>query len=154
MRKDWDEYFMSLAFEVATRSTCLRRQVGAVAVNDRHIIIGTGYNGAPRHMTHCTKDTCIRILKKIPSGEKLEICKAVHAEQNLVTYLGEKLKDATVYITTRPCTTCAKLLIQAGVKEIIWKHNYDDPYSSSLLTEYYSSGLVSDIHGFTHVKRL
>ena len=84
MQTSWTEYFMDLAKAVSTRSTCLRRKVGAVAVNPRHMVIGTGYNGAPSSMAHCTPETCIRVKNHIPSGEKLETCKAVHAEQNLV----------------------------------------------------------------------
>ena len=81
-RQSWDGYFMGLAYQVAQRSTCLRRQVGAVAVNERRRIIGTGYNGAPSGLTHCTPDSCIRIRKNIPSGERLDLCKAIHAEAN------------------------------------------------------------------------
>ena len=85
MQTSWTEYFMDLAKAVSTRSTCLRRKVGAVAVNPRHMVIGTGYNGAPSSMAHCTPETCIRMKNHIPSGEKLEMCKAVHAEVNLVS---------------------------------------------------------------------
>lgn len=142
-RVSWDQYFMDLAEQVATRSTCVRRKVGAVAVNDKHMIIGTGYNGAPSGFKHCTKDTCIRCVKNIPSGQMTDICRAIHAEQNLVVHLGEKLKDATVYCTTKPCTTCTKLLIGCGVKQIVWKNDYNDDFALSLLKEFSSTGPVS-----------
>lgn len=149
-RIPWVVYFMRIAEEVATRSTCIRRRVGAVAVDPNHRILGTGYNGAPMGMSHCTKDTCIRTIKKIPSGQQLELCKAIHAEQNLVVYLGESLANATVYCTTRPCTTCTKLLIGCGVKEIVWKQDYNDPYADQLLQEYMGQAATVDEYGYHH----
>lgn len=153
MQTSWTEYFMDLAKAVSTRSTCLRRKVGAVAVNPRHMVIGTGYNGAPSSMAHCTPETCIRVKNHIPSGEKLEMCKAVHAEQNLVVRLGDKLENATIYITTRPCTTCTKLLIQAGVKEIVWDKDYDDTYATNLLQEYFNNTITIDEFGYKHITK-
>lgn len=135
-RQSWDSYFMGLTDTIASRSTCIRRQVGAVAVNEDHRIIGTGYNGAPSGMSHCSKDTCVRTLRNIPSGQQLDICKALHAEANIVLQLGYGLKGATLYCNTQPCTNCLKLLIGSGVKRIVWKKYYDDPYARTLMEEY------------------
>ena len=135
-RQSWDSYFMDLAHNVASRSTCLRRKVGAVAVNERHRIIGTGYNGPPSGMSHCTEKTCVRIARNIPSGSQLDLCKAIHAEANIVLQLGEKLRNATIYITCQPCTGCLKLLMGAGIRRIVWEKPYDDPYSRQLMNEY------------------
>lgn len=149
-RLSWTAYYMHLAEEVALRSTCVRRQVGAVAVDPYKMVIGTGYNGAPSKMEHCTRDTCIRVKMKIPSGKQLETCKAIHAEQNLVIKHGPELKGATIYCTTRPCTTCMKLLIGCKVQEIIWKNNYDDEYATELLREYTHSEITTDENGYYH----
>ena len=133
------EYAMILARTAALRSTCLRRKVGAVAISPEGYVLATAYNGAPCHMEHCTAETCVRIKNKIPSGQQLEMCRAIHAEQNLVLRLGPKLKGATVYCTTCPCVTCAKLLIGAGVAAICWENDYDNPYAKELMTEWSKS---------------
>lgn len=134
-----DDYAMKLAETAALRSTCLRRKVGAVAIDREGYVLATGYNGAPRRLAHCTPETCIRVKNKIPSGQQLEMCKAIHAEQNLVLRLGPRLKGATVYCTTCPCVTCAKLLIGAGVAAICWKQDYDNPYAKELMLEWSNS---------------
>ena len=134
-----DDYAMKLAETAALRSTCLRRKVGAVAIDREGYVLATGYNGAPRWLAHCTPETCIRVKNKIPSGQQLEMCKAIHAEQNLVLRLGPRLKGATVYCTTCPCVTCAKLLIGAGVSAICWKQDYDNPYAKELMLEWSDS---------------
>lgn len=159
-RASWDEYFMSIAEQVATRTTCIRRAVGAVAVDKRHHVLGTGYNGAPSGLSHCTKETCIRIQRNIPSGQQSELCKAIHAEQNLIIDAAGKLNGATVYCTTRPCTTCTKLLIGCGVDEIIWKYDYPDEYATTLLAEYQIRSpfdktpvITKDKYNFYHFKR-
>ena len=131
-----DEYAMKLAEIVALRSTCLRRKVGAVAIDRDGYVLATAYNGAPKDMIHCTKDTCVRIKNNIPSGQQLEMCKAIHAEQNLVLRLGPRLKGAIVYCTTCPCVTCTKLLLGAGVDAICWKDDYDNPYAKELMLEW------------------
>lgn len=135
-RMDWDDYFMQVAEMVKERSTCFRRQVGAVAVDDRHRIIGTGYNGAPAGMRHCTRESCIREKLQIPSGQCAELCKAIHAEENIVLQLGERLKGATLYCTIQPCITCTKSLIGAGIHRIVWKGDYPDDYARELMLEY------------------
>lgn len=139
VRPSWDEYFMNLADLVATRSTCLRRSVGAVLVKDKRII-ATGYNGAPAGLPHCgeRKDGCLRQAMNVPSGERHELCLAVHAEQNAIVQaaaLGIPIEGATLYCTTQPCIICTKLLINAGVKRIVFSHPYPDNLSYLLLQE-------------------
>ncbi len=136
-RVSFDEYFMQLAHLIASRSTCLSRSVGAVIVRDNHII-ATGYNGAPRGVSHCLDTGCIRREHDIPSGERLDICKAVHAEQNAIieaAYNGVSTKGASIYVTVTPCFTCAKMLVNAGIKEIIIDGDYPSPSSRSLFEE-------------------
>lgn len=140
-RLNKDEYAMVLARTAALRSTCLRRKVGAVAINQDGYVLATAYNGAPSNMAHCTPETCVRIKNNIPSGQKLEMCRAIHAEQNLVLRLGPKLKGAIVYCTTCPCVTCTKLLIGAGVAAICWENDYDNPYAKELLKEWSRSDI-------------
>lgn len=142
-RQPWDYYFFDIAKKVASRSTCVRRKVGAVAVNPRMRIIGTGYNGAPSGMEHCTDDTCVRKQMNIPSGTQLDLCKAIHAEANIVLQLGQELENATVYCTTQPCTSCLKLLFGAKVARICWLGNYDDPYAKKLMNEWGTGHLIS-----------
>lgn len=120
-RMNKDVYYMSLAILASARSTCIRRKVGCIAVKDNHIV-ATGYNGSVAGTTHCTNDTCYRIVNNIPSGEKLDLCRAVHAEQNVISQSaihGTSIHNATVYITTSPCITCLKLLAQVGVRRIV-----------------------------------
>lgn len=137
-RPDVDEYFMKMVELVSTRTTCLRRRVGAVLVKDGHVI-STGYNGAPRGLKHCIEIGCIRQKMNIPSGERHELCRAVHAEQNAVVqaaYHGISTAGATLYTTGHPCTQCAKILINAGIKEIVYEDDsYNDPLSRDILTE-------------------
>ena len=121
MRKSWDEYFMEIAEIVKTRSTCLRRQVGAVIVKDNRIIT-TGYNGAPSGLRHCTDiGGCERERLHIPSGQRHELCRALHAEQNAIIQaakVGVSTEGATIYITLQPCVICAKMLVNAGITRI------------------------------------
>lgn len=134
-RKSWDEYFMDIAMLVGTRSTCLRRQVGAVLVKD-NIIISTGYNGAPSGLPHCIDVGCERERLSIPSGERHELCVAVHAEQNAIIQAANKgllIKGATVYTTTYPCVICAKMLINAGICRVVYSDKYVDELSERLL---------------------
>ena len=120
MRASWDQYFMEIAEIVKTRSTCLRRQVGAVIVKDNRIIT-TGYNGAPSGTHHCTDvGTCQRIELNVPSGERHELCRALHAEQNAIIQaanIGVSTEGATLYVTLQPCVICAKMSINAGIKK-------------------------------------
>lgn len=128
---------MEMAHLVAKRSTCLRRRVGAVAVRDKRIL-ATGYNGAPSGLAHCDDSGCIRQKMKVPSGERQELCRALHAEQNVVIQaLIHKmdLKDAGIYVTNQPCVICSKILISAGIKEIIISGDYPDVLSGQMLKE-------------------
>ncbi len=137
MRPSWDDYFMQISELVKTRSTCIRRQVGATVVLDRRII-STGYNGAPKGTTHCEVVGCMRELLNVPSGERHELCRATHAEQNAIVqaaYSGTSLKGATIYVTCQPCSMCAKLLINAGIVKIVYNGNYPDKLSLELLFE-------------------
>jgi dCMP deaminase len=137
-RPSWDEYFMEICHVVATRSTCLRRQVGAMLVSDRRIL-STGYNGAPKGMKHCADlGGCYREQMKVPSGERQELCRALHAEQNAIIQAavhGVKLENVTAYCTTMPCVTCAKMLINADVKRIVYEADYPDELSRQMLSE-------------------
>ena len=136
-RPGWDDYFMDIANLLASRSTCLRRQVGCVVVKDRRIL-STGYNGAPSGVPHCMETGCRREREGIPSGERSEMCRGVHAEQNAIIQgarHGVILHGATVYTTTEPCSICTKMLINAGVEEIIYEGDYPDELSRELLKE-------------------
>lgn len=128
MRPTLDEYFMELAAVVAKRSTCLRNQVGAIIVKDKRIL-STGYNGAPRKLQHCLDIGCIRQQNNIPSGTRHELCRAVHAEQNAIIQAalhGVSIEDATVYCTHQPCILCAKMLINAKIKRVVFGIIYPD----------------------------
>ena len=137
-RPSWDEYFMQMAQLTAQRSTCLRRKVGAVIGKDQHII-ATGYNGAPRGLKHCVElGGCLREKLKIPSGQRHELCRALHAEQNAIIQaatLGQSIEDGTIYITHQPCAICAKMIINAGLKRIVVKEGYPDDLSVEILDE-------------------
>lgn len=136
-RPSWDEYFMDMAKLVATRSTCLRRQVGAVIVKDK-CVISTGYNGASKDAKHCTEVGCIREKLNIPSGQQLDLCRAVHAEQNALVQAarsGTSTKDAVIYITVTPCFQCAKMLVNAGIKEVVVDGVYPDERTQELFKE-------------------
>jgi dCMP deaminase len=136
-RLSWDEYFMSIAHLVANRSTCLRRQVGAVLVKDNRILC-TGYNGAPSGLRHCLEIGCLREKLGIPSGERHELCRGLHAEQNTLVQAarhGIVVADSTLYCTTFPCVICAKMLINAGVIGIVYSDGYSDALAQELLAE-------------------
>ena len=138
MRASWDEYFMQIAEIVKTRSTCLRRQVGAVIVKDNRIIT-TGYNGAPSRLKECTEmGFCKREQLNIPSGQRHELCRARHAEQIAIIQaanLGISTKGATMYVTLQPCVICAKMAINAGIVKIVYRGDYPDELSMGILNE-------------------
>lgn len=137
MRPSWDEYFMSIVELIKTRSTCLRRQVGALIVKDKRIL-ATGYNGAPVGCKHCGETGCLRDKLNVPSGQRHEICRATHAEQNAIAqaaYSGTSVKDGIMYVTTQPCVLCAKLAINAGISKIVFNGDYPDELSMELLKE-------------------
>ncbi len=136
-RPSWDEYFLQLARQAATRSTCLRRQIGAVLVRDKRILT-TGYNGAPRGTAHCLDVGCLREQLGIASGERHELCRAIHAEQNAIIQAalhGVAIQGATLYCTHHPCILCAKMLINCGVREIHYLQGYPDELSVAMLEE-------------------
>ncbi|MDK2991469.1 MAG: dCMP deaminase [Clostridiales bacterium] len=137
MRPSWDEYFMNMVEIVKTRSTCLRRQVGAIIVKDKRML-ASGYNGAPTGVRHCDEVGCLREQMHIPSGQRQELCRAIHAEQNAIAQaamMGISVKDATIYITTQPCAICAKMIINAGITRIVYKGDYPDQLAMDLLRE-------------------
>jgi len=128
---------MRIAGMVAKRSTCLRRSVGAVLVKDKRIL-ATGYNGAPAGLRHCAETGCLRKDASIPSGERHELCRGLHAEQNAIiqaAYHGITICGSTLYCTNKPCVICSKMLINAGIEEIIFEAGYDDPLADQMLTE-------------------
>jgi dCMP deaminase len=134
-RPTYEEYFMEMAQLAATRSTCLRRKVGAVAVKNHHVL-ATGYNGAPRGVPHCEDVGCMREKLNTPSGERHEICRGVHAEQNLIcqaAYHGVCLDGATVFCTNMPCSICAKMLVNAGIGIVWYLDGYPDEMTKDIL---------------------
>jgi dCMP deaminase len=136
-RPNWDEYFLELTHLVSKRTTCLRRGVGAVLVKDKKIL-ATGYNGAPSGLKHCIEIGCLREKLKIPSGERHELCRGLHAEQNVLlqaALYGVSTKDSILYITNQPCIICAKMLINAGIKEIVSSGDYPDKLARKFLQE-------------------
>ena len=137
-RPSWDDYFIEIAHVVAKRSTCLRRRVGAVLVSGRRIL-ATGYNGPPQGLKHCRElGGCYREKLEIPSGQRQELCRAVHAEQNAVIQAaihGVALQNVILYCTTQPCVTCAKILINANVRRIVYAGDYPDEFATALLDE-------------------
>ncbi|MBU0993581.1 MAG: cytidine/deoxycytidylate deaminase family protein [Proteobacteria bacterium] len=136
-RPSWKSYFMDIAELVAKRSTCTRRAVGAVVVKDKRIL-STGYNGAPTGVKHCVETGCLRAKLEIPSGERHELCRGIHAEQNAIiqaAYYGISIKDASLYCTHLPCSICAKMIINAGIKTIYFMSGYADALSEDMLNE-------------------
>lgn len=136
-RLSWDDYFMEIANLVSNRTTCLRRTVGAVIVRDRRILT-TGYNGAPRGLRHCEEVGCLREKMNIPSGQRLELCRALHAEQNAIiqaALFGVGIEGAQIYTVAKPCVTCAKMIINVGIKRIVYKEDYPDELATELLDE-------------------
>lgn len=136
-RPDWDEYFMQIAHVVARRSTCVRRQIGAVIVKDKRILT-TGYNGAPSGLPHCLELGCLRDEQGIPSGTRHEICRALHAEQNAIVQAalyGVSTRDSTLYCTHQPCSLCAKAAINAGVRRVVYEGDYPDQFALDMLQQ-------------------
>ncbi len=136
-RGSWQKYFMDIAHLVAERSTCLRRKVGAVAVLERRIL-ATGYNGAPSGTRHCAQIGCLREELGIPSGQRHEICRGVHAEQNVIIQAAvnsASLRGAELFCTTFPCFICSKMLINCGIRKIWVEESYPDGFSVDMLRE-------------------
>ncbi len=144
-RPSWEEYFLQLARVVATRSTCTRRQVGAVLVRDKRIL-ATGYNGVPAGLAHCTEVGCLREELGIPSGQRQEICRGLHGEQNALLQCalhGIPTAGSILYCTHEPCVTCAKMLVGCGVQRVVFLESYPDPLGREILRE---AGVVSIRH--------
>ncbi len=136
-RPSWDEYFIDITHLVAKRSTCLRRRVGAILVKDKKIL-ATGYNGAPSRLEHCLDIGCHREKLKIPSGERHELCRGLHAEQNAIiqaAYHGVEIRGATLYCTNHPCIICSKMIINSGIEKIIYEEGYADTLAREMLRE-------------------
>jgi dCMP deaminase len=136
-RPSWDQYFLELADLVASRSTCLRRQVGAVLVRKERII-STGYNGAPRGLGHCLELGCLREEMEIPSGHRYELCRGVHAEQNAIinaAFYGIATQDSVIYCTNQPCLICARMIINAGIIKVVHRGNFNDPLAVQFFQE-------------------
>jgi dCMP deaminase len=144
-RPTWDEYFMKITHLVSERSTCMRRKVGAIIVKDKRII-STGYNGAPRGLAHCLEIGCLREQLEIPSGERHEMCRGAHAEQNAIIQAassGISMEGATMYCTTAPCSTCAKMIINAGIEKLVLGGRYPDKLGEDLIGE---AGVTTEYH--------
>lgn len=150
-RPSWDEYFMKLAWLVAERSTCKRHHVGAVIVRDKRILT-TGYNGAASGTRDCLSLGCLRNSLNIPSGQRHEICRAIHAEQNAIIqggYHGINIKCSTLYCTHSPCVLCAKMIVNAGIKKVVADIEYPDNSFNKLFLEAkieFSSLHLNNIH--------
>ncbi len=136
-RPSFIRYFMDITELVARRSTCLRRSVGAVLVKDKRLL-STGYNGAPSGIRHCGETGCLRVQLSVPSGERHELCRGIHAEQNAIIQAaryGINIAGASIYINTQPCVVCAKMIINADIEEIIYQNPYPDELAMSMLEE-------------------
>ena len=136
-RPEWSRYFMSLAHLSAERSTCTRRQVGAVATKDNRVL-STGYNGAPRGVIHCSKTGCLRDALGIKSGDRHDVCRGVHAEQNVIASAasyGVSISGSVLYVTHKPCNICLKMLINAGVRAVVYDFDYKDTQANLLLQQ-------------------
>lgn len=134
-RPSWDEYFMRMAVLAASRSTCLRRHVGAVVVKDR-MVLSTGYNDTPRGLPNCGDGGCARCASDVPSGQALDTCLCLHAEQNAIiqaAYHGAAIAGAAIYITHQPCLTCAKMIVNVGIRRIVFAGDYPDPLAVEML---------------------
>lgn len=136
-RPSWDEYFLKIADLVSERSTCLRRKVGAAIVKDKRILT-TGYNGAPSGIVHCEEVGCLREKLHVPSGERHELCRGLHAEQNAIiqaAHYGIKIDGTFLYVTNQPCIICAKMIINAGIRKVIVRKGYPDKMAREFLDQ-------------------
>ena len=136
-RPDWQQYFMEIARLVSRRSTCTRRRVGAVLVKDKRML-ATGYNGAPSGLAHCAAIGCLREKLQVPSGQRHELCRGLHAEQNAIIQAaahGISIQGSMLFCTTLPCSICLKMLINAGITDIVYEDGYADDLTQELLRE-------------------
>ncbi|MBI5701333.1 dCMP deaminase family protein [Candidatus Saganbacteria bacterium] len=137
LRPSWDEYFMKITKDVSTRATCVKRQVGAIVVKDNHML-ASGYNGSPKGFEHCTEETCIRKQMNVPSGQRHELCRGLHAEQNSIIQAavhGVKIDGSTMYCTYQPCVICVKMMVNAGIVRLVYEGGYPDELASQMLKE-------------------
>jgi dCMP deaminase len=137
MRIDWDTYFIEITNVVKKRSTCLRRQVGAVIVKNNNLL-ASGYNGVPTKITHCSIVGCLRDKLNVPSGQNHELCRGLHAEQNAIIQAakhGVNIDGSTIYTNTKPCSICTKMIINAGIRKIVYLNDYNDSLADELLKE-------------------
>ena len=136
-RPPWDEYFMKITSDVSDRATCVKRKVGAIIVKDHHIL-ATGYNGAPKGFEHCADETCIRKQMHVPSGQRHELCRGLHAEQNAIIQAavhGVKIDGGTLYCTYQPCVICVKMMVNAGITRLVYSGGYPDELAAQMLEE-------------------
>ncbi len=136
-RPDWDTYFMKIADDVSERAICVKRKVGALIVKENRIL-ATGYNGAPKGFKHCTEETCLRKQMHVPSGQRHELCRGLHAEQNSIVQAavhGVSIEGGTMYCTYQPCVICVKMLINAGIKKLVYAGGYPDELAMQMLKE-------------------
>lgn len=136
-RPGWDEYFMKIAQDVASRATCVKRKVGAILVKEKRILT-TGYNGAPIGAEHCGKVGCLRQQMEVPSGMRHELCRGLHAEQNAIiqaAWHGVKIEGGTMYATYQPCAICAKMIVNAGLKKVVFGGGYPDDLAVRVFNE-------------------
>ena len=136
-RPSWNEYFMDITRLVARRSTCMRRQVGAVMVKEKNIL-ATGYNGTPSGIKHCDVTGCLREQLNVPSGERHELCRGLHAEQNAIIQAARQpvnISGSILYCTNSPCIICTKMLINAGIRKVVYLEGYSDNLSVAMLDE-------------------
>ncbi|MCK4469629.1 MAG: cytidine/deoxycytidylate deaminase family protein [Desulfobacterales bacterium] len=136
-RPSWETYFMDIAELVAKRSTCLRRAVGAIIVKDKRVLT-TGYNGAPTGIKHCIETGCLREKLNVPSGERHELCRGIHAEQNAIiqaAFHGVSIKGATLFCTNQPCSICAKMIINAGIIKLYYRDGYADSMAREMFKD-------------------
>jgi len=136
-RPSWDQYFMDIVELVSRRSTCLRRKVGAILVRDKRIL-ATGYNGPPTGITHCSEVGCLRDKLGVPSGERHELCRGLHAEQNAIiqaALYGVSTKGSTIYCTNHPCIICSKMIINSGIVSFVYREDYRDELAEEMLRE-------------------
>ncbi|MFQ5909313.1 MAG: cytidine/deoxycytidylate deaminase family protein [Thermoplasmata archaeon] len=129
-----DQYYVNIAVDVSARSTCTRHKIGAIVVTGDEIK-STGYNGNPRGLPHCDEVGCIRDQEKIPSGERMEVCTGVHAEMNALLQAGKGAKGGILYSTIIPCNTCAKMIINAGIRRVVYLEDYPEKMGRDLLEQ-------------------
>ncbi|KAF0134182.1 MAG: dCMP deaminase [Candidatus Saganbacteria bacterium] len=136
-RPSWDEYFIQITNDVSKRATCVKRKVGAVIVKNNRILT-TGYNGAPKSFNHCTELTCVRKQMEVPSGQRHELCRGLHAEQNAIIQAavhGVEIDGGTLYCNYQPCVICVKMMINAGMKKLVYQGGYPDELAAEMLKE-------------------